>query len=126
MCGRGADAFGAAGATAIADAITRFEISSAARDNRVVHALEGIRQAQDGDKANNLGTYAGIRRTHELDCYAAMGFPGAGAPELALTIQVLDGIAGKEGFDAMIRMCTSERVMLRAIGWCLLVYNRHA
>ena len=52
------------------------ELSSAARDNRVVHALDGIRQAQEGDKANAPGTYAGIRRSHELDCYAAMGFPG--------------------------------------------------
>ena len=43
-----------------------------------------------------------------------------------MTIQVLDGVAGKEGFDAMIRMCSAEQVKLRAIGWNLLVFNRHA
>ena len=44
--------------------------------------LEKDVNLQDGDKANNPGTHAGIKRTHELDCYAAMGFPGKGGPEL--------------------------------------------
>ena len=54
-------------------------------DDRLLHALEGLRRAGDEDRAYNKGTITSIRRAEELDVYPARGCD-------TLTVEVADGL----------------------------------
>ena len=83
---------------------------------RVVHALEGIRKATEGDKKGNPGTRSAIGSEESLDVYLARGCN-------TLTVEVCPDVTGKELFDALKRACSHAKAKLQQIEWPCLVTN---
>ncbi|CAK9036674.1 unnamed protein product [Durusdinium trenchii] len=83
---------------------------------RVVHALEGIRKATEGDKKGNPGTRGAIGSEESLDVYLARGCN-------TLTVEVCPDVTGKELFDALKRACSHAKAKLQQIEWPRLVTN---
>eukprot|EP00913_Durusdinium_trenchii_P035482 g33205.t1 len=83
---------------------------------RVVHALEGIRKATEGDKKGNPGTRSSISSEDSLDVYLARGCN-------TLTVEVCPDVTGKELFDALKRACAHAKAKLQQIEWPCLVTN---
>lgn len=104
----------------VEDASTRAGAGGEEEDSqmsaRVVHALEGIRKATEGDKKGNPGTRSAIGSEESLDVYLARGCN-------TLTVEVCPDVAGKELFDALKRACSHAKAKLQQIGWPCLVTN---
>eukprot|EP00913_Durusdinium_trenchii_P011460 g10760.t2 len=83
---------------------------------RVVHALEGLRKATEGDKKGNPGTRGAIGAEESLDVYLARGCN-------TLTVEVCPDVTGKELFDALKRACSHAKAKLQQIEWPCLVTN---
>ena len=83
---------------------------------RVVHALEGLRKATEGDKKGNPGTRSAIGSEEGLDVYLARGCN-------TLTVEVCPDVTGKELFDALKRACSHAKAKLQQIEWPCLVTN---
>lgn len=83
---------------------------------RVVHALEGIRKATEGDKKGSPGTRSSIGSEDSLDVYLARGCN-------TLTVEVCPDVTGKELFDALKRACSHAKAKLQQIEWPCLVTN---
>ena len=83
---------------------------------RVVHALEGLRKATEGDKKGNPGTRSSIGSEESLDMYLARGCN-------TLTVEVCPDVTGKELFDALKRACGHAKAKLQQIEWPCLVTN---
>ena len=83
---------------------------------RVVHALEGIRKATEGDKKGSPGTRSSIGSEESLDVYLARGCN-------TLTVEVCPDVTGKELFDALKRACSHAKAKLQQIEWPCLVTN---
>eukprot|EP00959_Pyramimonas_sp_CCMP1952_P122191 2554301-Pyramimonas_sp.AAC.1 len=62
----------------------------------MLHALEGVASARQGDKAAQRGTVAALGRAEELDVYLARGCG-------QLTVEVCDEVLGCELFYALRR-----------------------
>ncbi|CAK9068985.1 unnamed protein product, partial [Durusdinium trenchii] len=76
---------------------------------RVVHALEGIRKATEGDKKGNPGTRSAIGSEESLDVYLARGCN-------TLTVEVCPDVTGKELFDALKRARNEIKMIGSVIG----------
>ena len=83
---------------------------------RVVHALEGIRKATEGDKKGALGSRSAIGSEESLDMYLARGCN-------TLTVEVCPDVTGKDLFDALKRACGHAKAKLQQIEWPCLVTN---
>ena len=83
---------------------------------RVVHALEGLRKATEGDKKGNSGTRSSIGSEEGLHVYVARGCN-------TLTVEVCPDVTGKELFDALKRACSHAKAKLQQIEWPCLVTN---
>ncbi|CAK9011592.1 J domain-containing protein [Durusdinium trenchii] len=83
---------------------------------RVVHALEGLRKATEGDKRGSPGTRSSIGAEESLDVYLARGCN-------TLTVEVCPDVTGKELFDALKRACSRAKAKLQQIEWPCLVTN---
>ena len=88
-------------------------------DSRLLHALDGLRKAQDGDKEHSKGTVASIRRGEELDVYLARGCD-------SLTVEVCPGLVGKDLFSSLKRACDLRRGEMVSIEWPCPILTRHA
>ena len=83
---------------------------------RVVHALEGLRKATEGDKKGSPGTRSSIGNEEALDMYLARGCN-------TLTVEVCPDATGKELFDALKRACGHAKSKLQQIEWPCLITN---
>ena len=90
-----------------------------AQASQVVHAIEGLRRAQEDDKAHSKGTLGAIRRGEELDVYLARGCD-------TLTVEVCAGLLGKELFHGLKRACEHAKHLMQQVRWPTTVTNRMA
>ncbi|CAE8601345.1 unnamed protein product, partial [Polarella glacialis] len=87
---------------------------------RIVHAIEGLRKAQEEERAGApRGTLGSLRRAEELDVYLARGCG-------TLTVEVCVGLTGKELFLGLKRAAEHAKNILQAIKWPVLMTNRIA
>ena len=63
------------------------ESTSLATD-RIIHALDGLRKAQDKDRTGTKGTLTSIKEGEKLDVFLARGCG-------QLTVEVCEGVYGK-------------------------------
>ena len=66
----------------------------AASTDRIIHAIDGIRRAQQAEKTGTKGTLASIQEVEKLDV-----FPARGCGEL--TVELCKGVYGKELFHSI-------------------------
>lgn len=85
--------------------------------DRIIHAIDGLRKAQDDDKNLTKGSLSSIREAEKMDVYLARGCG-------TLTIEVAPGVYGKELFHAGKRVAQHARHMLHLIKWPVLMTNR--
>ena len=83
---------------------------------RMVHVLEGIRKATEGEKKNSPGTRSALGSEEALDMYLARGCN-------TLKVEVLPDSTGKELFDGLKRACGHSKALLQGIGWPCLITN---
>lgn len=83
---------------------------------RMMHVLEGIRKATEGDKKSTPGTRSSLGAEDGLDMYLARGCN-------TLKVEVLPDSTGKELFDGLKRACGHSKALLQSIGWPCLVTN---
>ena len=83
---------------------------------RMMHVLEGIRKATEGEKKNTPGTRSALGAEEGLDMYLARGCN-------TLKVEVLPDATGKELFDGLKRACGHSKALLQGIGWPCLVSN---
>lgn len=83
---------------------------------RMMHVLEGIRKATEGDKKSTPGTRGALGAEEGLDMYLARGCN-------TLKVEVLPDSTGKELFDGLKRACGRSKALLQGIGWPCLVTN---
>ena len=83
---------------------------------RMMHVLEGIRKATEGDKKTAPGTRSALGSEEGLDMYLARGCN-------TLKVEVLPDATGKELFDGLKRACGHSKALLQGIGWPCLITN---
>ena len=86
---------------------------------QLIHAMDGIRKATEGDKKGQKGTKSSLGKEEELDFYLATGCG-------TLTCEVVEGTQGKEAFEGLKRGCANNKARMRQIKWPCLVSNRIA
>ena len=88
---------------------TEGDASSLATD-RITHALDGLRKAQDEDKTGTKGTLASLKEGEKLDVFLARGCG-------QLTIEVCEGVYGKELFHSLKRVGHHAKHELLLLKW---------
>ena len=87
--------------------------------DKIVHALDGFRRAQDDDKIHARGTLGALRRGEELDVYLTRRCD-------TLTVEICPGILGKELFYGLKRAFAHKRTELFSVHWPTCISNRIA
>ena len=87
--------------------------------DRIIHALDGLRKVQDEDRTGTKGTLSSIKEGEKLDVFLARGCG-------QLTIEVCEGVYGKELFQAMKRVGHHAKHELLLLKWPVLITNRIA
>ncbi|CAL1131402.1 unnamed protein product [Cladocopium goreaui] len=85
--------------------------------DRIIHAIDGLRRAQDDDKNLTKGTLSSIKEAEKMDVFLARGCG-------TLTVELAPGVYGKELFHAGKRVANHARHMLHLIKWPVLMTNR--
>ena len=85
--------------------------------DRIIHAIDGLRKAQDDDKTLQKGSLSSIKEAEKMDVYLARGCG-------TLTIEIAPGVYGKELLHAGKRIAQHARHMLHLIKWPVLMTNR--
>ena len=75
---------------------------------RMMHVLEGIRKATEGDKKGTPGTRGALGAEESLDMYLARGCN-------TLKVEVLPDSTGKELFDGLKRACGHSKALLQEV-----------
>ena len=83
---------------------------------RMVHVLEGIRKATEGDKKGTPGSRSAIGAEEALDVYLARGCN-------TLRVEVCPDATGKELFDGLKRACGHSKALIQSIEWPCLITN---
>ena len=83
---------------------------------RMIHVLEGIKKATEGDRRTSPGTKSYIGSEEALDLYLARGCN-------TLTVEVCPDTTGKDLFDSLKRACGHSKHLLQSIGWPCLITN---
>ena len=84
---------------------------------RMIHVLEGIKKATEGDRRTAPGTKSYIGPEESLDLYLARGCN-------TLTVEVCPDTTGKDLFDGLKkRACGHSKHLLQSIGWPCLITN---
>ena len=81
--------------------------------DRIIHAIDGLRKAQDEDKTGTKGQVSSIKEGEKLDVFLARGCG-------QLSIELCKGVYGKELFHSI------KRAELGLIKWPVLITNRVA
>ena len=87
------------------------------QQDRMIHALEGIRKSAEDEKAHTKGTLASIRRSEELDVFLARGCD-------TLTVEVCGTLLGKDLFNGLKRACEHAKHLMQQVRWPTTVSNR--
>ena len=85
--------------------------------DRIIHAIDGLRKAQDDDKNLTKGSLSSIKEAEKMDVFLARGCG-------TLSIEIAPGVYGKELFHAGKRVAQHARHMLHTIRWPELMTNR--
>jgi len=85
--------------------------------DRIIHAIDGLRKAQDDDKNLTKGSLSSIKEAEKMDVFLARGCG-------TLSIEIAPGVYGKELFHAGKRVAQHARHMLHTIRWPVLMTNR--
>ena len=93
------------------------ESSQVQSADRIIHAIDGLRKAQDEDKNMIKGTLASVKEAEKMDVFLARGCG-------TLTIEMAPGVYGRELFHAGKRVAQHARHMLQLIKWPVLMTNR--
>lgn len=83
---------------------------------RMIHVLEGIKKATEGERRTSPGTKSYISTEESLDLYLARGCN-------TLTVEVCPDMTGKDLFDGLKRACGHSKHLLQSIGWPCLITN---
>ena len=83
---------------------------------RMIHVLEGIKKATEGERRTSPGTKSYIGPEEALDLYLARGCN-------TLTVEVCPDTTGKDLFDGLKRACGHSKHLLQPIGWPCLITN---
>ena len=83
---------------------------------RMIHVLEGIKKATEGERRTAPGTKSYIGPEESLDLYLARGCN-------TLTVEVCPDTTGKDLFDGLKRACGHSKHLLQSIGWPCLMTN---
>ena len=83
---------------------------------RMIHVLEGIKKATEGERRTSPGTKSYIGTEESLDLYLARGCN-------TLTVEVCPDTTGKDLFDGLKRACGHSKHLLQSIGWPCLITN---
>ena len=81
--------------------------------------LDGLRKAQDEDRAGTKGTLTSIKEGEKLDVFLARGCG-------QLTVEVCEGVYGKELFHSLKRVGHHAKHELLLLKWPVLITNRLA
>ena len=83
---------------------------------RMIHVLEGIKKATEGERRTAPGTKSYIGPEESLDLYLARGCN-------TLTVEVCRDTTGKDLFDGLKRACGHSKHLLQSIGCPCLMTN---
>ena len=112
---------GAAGAGEGVDELARVlragEDQRHADNDRLIHALDGLRRDGEDGKVAQKGTLASIKRSEELDVYLARGCD-------TLTVEVCNTLTGRELFHGVRRACEHAKHLMQSVQWPTTVTNR--
>ena len=87
--------------------------------DRIIHAIDGLRKAQDEDKTGTKGQVSSIKEGEKLDVFLARGCG-------QLSIELCKGVYGKELFHSIKRAGLHAKHELGLIKWPVLITNRVA
>ena len=87
--------------------------------DRIIHAIDGVRKAQDEDKTGTKGQVSSIKEGEKLDVFLARGCG-------QLSIELCKGVYGKELFHSIKRAGLHAKHELGLIKWPVLITNRVA
>ena len=87
--------------------------------DRIIHAIDGIRRAQEAEKTGTKGTLASIQEAEKLDVFLARGCG-------ELTVELCKGVYGKELFHAIKRAGHHAKHALILMRWPVHITNRLA
>ena len=87
--------------------------------DRIIHAIDGLRKAQDEDKTGTKGQVSSIKEGEKLDVFLARGCG-------QLSIELCKGVYGKELFHSIKRAGLHAKHELSLIKWPVLITNRVA
>ena len=85
--------------------------------DRIIHAIDGLRKAQDEEKNLTKGSLTSVREAEKMDVFLARGCG-------TLTVEIAPGVYGKELYHACKRIAMHSRHMLHLIKWPVLMTNR--
>ena len=86
---------------------------------RLVHALEGLRRGKEEDRVASKGTLGAIGRSEELDVDLARGCD-------TLTIEACPTLLGRDLFLSLKRACEHAKALMQQVRWPTTVSNRMA
>ena len=84
--------------------------------DRIIHAIDGLRKAQDEDKTGTKGQVSSIKEGEKLDVFLARGCG-------QLSIELCKGVYGKELFHSIKRAGLHAKHELGLIKWPVLITN---
>ncbi|CAE7323972.1 unnamed protein product [Symbiodinium sp. CCMP2456] len=87
--------------------------------DRISHAIDGLRKAQDEDKTGTKGQLSALKEGEKLDVFLARGCG-------QLSIELCKGVYGKELFHSIKRAGHHAKHSLGLIKWPVLITNRVA
>ena len=87
--------------------------------DRIIHAIDGLRKAQDEDKTGTKGQVSSIKEGEKLDVFLARGCG-------QLSIELCKGVYGKELFHSIKLAGLHAKHELGLINWPVLITNRVA
>ena len=84
--------------------------------DKLVHAIEGVRKAQEGDKVATKGTLAAVSHEAKIDVYLTRGCD-------ELEVELCPTLTDKELFHGIKRACEHAKQRLQTIRFPCLVTN---
>ena len=94
-------------------------LGGAVTADRLIHAIDGLRKAQDEDKTGSKGVVSALKEPEKLDVFLARG---CGETQ----VELCPGVYGKELFHGIKRAGHHAKHMLQLIRWPVLISNRLA
>ncbi|CAE7615113.1 LCP2 [Symbiodinium sp. CCMP2456] len=87
--------------------------------DRIIHAIDGLRKAQDEDKTGTKGQLSALKEGEKLDVFLARGCG-------QLSVELCKDVYGKELFHSIKRAGHHAKHSLGLIKWPVLITNRVA